>query len=38
MQVGIKPSDLVPPPIVVGIVLVVVGFDRNLKRAVCAGT
>jgi hypothetical protein len=38
VQVGIEPSDLVLPPIVVGIVLVVVRFDRNLKWAVCAGT
>jgi hypothetical protein len=38
MQVGIERGDLVPPPVVVGITLVVVRFDRNLERAVCAGT
>jgi hypothetical protein len=35
MQIGIQRGDLVPPPVVVGIVLVVVRFDRNLKQVWC---
>ena len=38
MQVGIERSDLVSPSVVVGMVLIVLRFDHNLKRAVHAGT
>jgi hypothetical protein len=38
MQVGIEGSDLVPPPVVVGIVLIILRLDHNLKRAVRART
>ena len=38
IQVRIQCGDLVLPALVIGIVTIVAGLDRNLKPAICTST